>query len=63
MILNIAGLKGKRRGGLYLVQSDGKGGLKATFIGGRTPDKQGRYPMFTSETEIARLQKAIKGLR
>lgn len=58
MIINIKGIRGKRRGGLYYVS----GGV-ATFIGGRTEAKQGRYPMFTSETEIARLQARIKGLR
>lgn len=58
MIINIKGIKGKRRGGLYYVS-----GGKATFIGGRTWLKQGRYPMFTSEKEIARLQSRITGLR
>lgn len=58
MIVNIKGIRGKRRGGLYYVS-----GGKATFIGGRTWLKQGRYPMFTNETEIARLQSVISGLR
>lgn len=58
MIINIKGIRGKRRGGLYYVSNG-----KATFIGGRAEKKQGRYPMFTSEKEIARLQKAIKGLK
>lgn len=58
MIINIAGKKGARRGGLYYVN-----GGKATFIGGRSVKAPGRYPMFTSEAEIKRLQSRISGLK
>lgn len=57
-IINIAGKEHERRGGLYLVQGD-----QATFIGGRTVDHPGEYPMFTDEDEIARLQSKINGLK
>lgn len=56
MIINIAGKKGKRRGGLYYVS-----GGKATFIGPRT--KGSAYPKFTNEKEIVKLQKVITGLK
>lgn len=57
MIINIKGIHGERRGGLYLVQGD-----QAHFIGGRTEDNPGQYPMFTTESEIENLQEHIKGL-
>lgn len=58
MIINIKGKRGKRRGGLYYVTNG-----KAAFIGGRMPLTQGRYPMFTNEKEIKRLQDNIDGLK